>query len=340
MKPRLIFLLLFLSLAGTVFACDARREHVITGRTMGTTYQVKVVTGRFGGVGDLGEKIEARLEAIDRSMSTYRPDSEISRFNRLDRAGEKFPVSTDFLNVMTVGAGIYRLSRGAWDATVDPLVNLWGFGSAGKPENMPSGEAVAAALSEVGFDRIAIDAGGFLLKMEVPTSVDLASIAKGYGVDQLAALVRGAGHVDFLVEIGGEVYATGRRSDGGPWRVGINTPRAEAAPNEVYRVVELSARAFATSGDYRNFFEMNGVRYSHVIDPRTGRPVSNGVVSATIIADSCTLADGLATAVMVMGPEKGLALIESLQDVEGLIVVADAGGRLQDYLSTGFPSKP
>jgi thiamine biosynthesis lipoprotein len=171
-------------------------------------------------------------------------------------------------------------------------------------------------------------------------TLDLSSIAKGYGVDQVAELMRQAGFVDFLVEIGGEVFAAGVRSDGRPWRVGINRPKADARIDEVYQIVSLQDRAFATSGDYRNFFLQDGVRYSHIIDPKTGRPVGNGVVSVSIVADNCTLADGLATAVMVMGAQKGLALINRLAGVQGLITVELPDGSLQDHPSEGIRLEP
>jgi thiamine biosynthesis lipoprotein len=174
------------------------------------------------------------------------------------------------------------------------------------------------------------------VKREAGVTLDLSSIAKGYGVDAVAELLRREGYASFLVEIGGEVVAAGTRRDGEPWRIGINRPRAEAAPDEVYRVVRLSGQALATSGDYRNRFEKDGVRYTHVLDPRTGRPVTNHVVSASVLAPDCTLADGLATAVMVMGAEAGLGLLQRLDAVEGLIVTESPDGRLEDHATRGF----
>jgi thiamine biosynthesis lipoprotein len=326
---------LLLALVMTPVGCDGRRQLQFTGRTMGTTYSVKVVTGYFNRLSGLQQQIDRRLAAINHSMSTYQEDSEISRFNRWERTGKPFAVSGDFMRVMTVADTIFDLSNGAWDATVDPLVNLWGFGRRKQAAPMPDDKVVRDALAHVGFRRIRILAPTALVKTDAAVSLDLGSIAKGYGVDQLAELLRGEGLRDFLVEIGGEVYAAGRRRDGTPWRVGINVPKAEAPTDQVYRVAALSDRALATSGEYRNFFEMNGRRYSHVIDPRTGFPVANGVVSVSIEADSCTLADGLATAVMVMGAADGLALIERLDGVEGLIVEMTADGALVDHGSSG-----
>jgi len=167
-------------------------------------------------------------------------------------------------------------------------------------------------------------------------SLDLSSIAKGFGVDQVSDVIRQTGFADFLVEIGGEVCAAGVRPDGRPWRVGINRPQPGARPDELYKVITLQNQALATSGDYRHFFAQNGVRYSHIIDPRTGYPVTNRVVSVSVVAGTCTFADGLATAVMVMGAEKGLALINRLQGVDGLIVVEGPGGELVDHPSKGL----
>jgi thiamine biosynthesis lipoprotein len=188
----------------------------------------------------------------------------------------------------------------------------------------------------VGFDRIRLDPSGTISKTDPAVTLDLASIAKGYGVDAIARLLGDEGFDHFLVEIGGEVYARGRRKDGKPWRVGINRPDRQAAFNDVYQAVPLTDRAMATSGDYRIFFQVDGQSYSHILDPRTGRPVTNGVVSATVVADNCTVADGLATALMVMGPEKGVALVNRLPSVACLIVVRQADGTLTDHPSSGF----
>ena len=329
--------LALLAVAIATASCVAAREHKLAGRTMGTTWNVTLV-GRADASG-LQPAIDHRLEQVNESLSTYRPESEINRFSRLARAGEEFPASRDFLEVMSTAARVHELSGGAWDGTVRPLVDLWGFGPLPPVSEPPDPRRIEALLGEVGFDEIEIR-NAALVKRQAAVTLDLSSIAKGYGVDQVAEVIRGAGFSDFLVEIGGEVYGAGSRRDGGPWRVGINRPRADSAPDEIYRVAALRDAAFATSGDYRNFFVRDGVRYSHVLDPRTGRPVANGVVSASVLAPDCTLADGLATAVMVMGAEAGTALLERLPDVEGLVVVETKDGRLEDHATTGFRSEP
>lgn len=322
----------------TPLVSEARQEHLIQGRTMGTTYHIKIIATDFNGIGILEKKIEKRLVEINQSMSTYIKDSEISRFNAFNQTGTKFKISDDFFRVMKKAETIYSLSAGAWDGTVSPLVDLWGFGRKGRKDSIPSQPAIKATMANVGFGHIQLQKPGFLIKKRADVGIDLGSIAKGFGVDAVSAVIRNEGFKDFLVEIGGEVYAAGLRVDKKKWRIGINRPHKNAAPTDVYKIVELQDQGFATSGDYRNFFEIDGLRYSHVINPKTGWPVSNGVVSASILAEDCTFADGLATAIMVMGHQKGLELINRLPAVEGLVIVEDAKGKLVDYYSEGFKS--
>ncbi len=316
--------------------CEGKREHLIQGRTMGTTYQIKIVTGYFQGISGLKDKIEKRLEEINAAMSTYQKDSEIRRFNDLKQTGRKFKISDDFYRVMKTAQAIHRLSDGAWDGTVNPLVDLWGFGRGGLKNKVPMESAISAILPNIGFENIEVLKPGVLLKKRAAVTLDLSSIAKGYGVDKVADIIREEGFHNYLVEIGGEVFASGYRKDGKLWRIGINRPQTDASLDEVYKVVNLHNKAFATSGDYRQFFVVDGIRYAHIIDPRTGYPISNGVASVTIIADTCTFADGLATAIMVMGPDKGLDLINRLDAVEGLIIVEQLDGSLADFYSNGF----
>jgi thiamine biosynthesis lipoprotein len=312
------------------------KELYLTGATMGTTYHIKVVVEPHKNHKDLQQHINQRLKQLNRSMSTFQSDSEISRFNRLQSIDTDFPVSQDFLHVMLAADAVYRLTDGAWDGTVKPLVDLWGFGPAGRIDKVPSDQAIAAAMKNVGFQKIEVSAKGFLRKHQPTVTIDLASIAKGYGVDQVSEVIEESGFRNYLVEIGGEVYAAGKRPDGKRWRVGINQPLKTATANAVYKALELQDQAMATSGDYRNFEVIGGHAYSHIIDPRTGYPVTQGVVSTSVIAPNCTLADGLATAKMVMGPVKGIALLNRVDAVEGLIIVQKADGSLENHWSRGF----
>jgi len=336
MKKISLFFLLFFVLSAT--GCNAKKEASLSGRTMGTVYSIKVMLGYFDDPEGLQKEIDTRLDEINQSMSVYRKASEISRFNTLG-AQKSLAVSQDFLRVLKTANTLHQQTQGAWDGTVGPLVDLWGFGKTKGTRTIPSTEKINNLLQKTGFQNIELHQNSAISKNKSGISLDLGSIAKGYGVDQISRLIEQKGIQNYLVEIGGEVYAAGRREDGGKWRIGINKPEKNSPYTEIYKVVTLENKAMATSGDYRNFFEQDGKIYSHVIDPRTGYPVANQVVSVTIIANTCTYADGLATAVMVMGPQKGLALINQQPDVEGLIITMDHNGHLKDHFSTGFQTE-
>ncbi len=324
-----------LLLAGT----GLKKEITLSGQTMGTTYHIKIITTYFDNLTSLKNQINKRLDEINKSMSIYMKESDISKFNT-SPLNTRIQVSDDFILVMKTGKSLYIQTQGAWDGTVGPLVNLWGFGSKEMGSEIPSEDKIKKELEKVGFDRIEILEDRYLSKNNSTVSLDLGSIAKGYGVDQVAKLIKNNNIEDFLVEIGGEVYASGRRKDGKSWRIGINTPRKDASANQVHKVVNLYNKAMATSGDYRNFIEIDGKIYSHIIDPRTGYPVSNQVVSVSIISDSCTYADGLATAVMVMGKTKGLELVSHLNNTECMIVIMEKDSTLVEHYSDGFRTEP
>lgn len=331
--------LAIVSMALMVAACGLKKEVKIEGKTMGTTYHITVVASQFKNLDGLRAKIDKRLDEINQSMSTYSKVSEISRFNAIEDTDERFLASQDFMAVLLVARDIHQMTGGAWDGTVDPLVTLWGFGRKGRFDRVPPQAEIEANLAHVGFDAIRFLSDGAIQKTNGTLTLDLASIAKGFGVDQIATILREEELEHFLVEIGGEVYASGLRKDGKMWRVGINRPSKEAAFDEVYRVVSLRDQGFATSGDYRNFFEFEGRHYAHIIDPRTGWPVQNGVVSATVMSPTCTQADGLATALMVMGPAAGIPLVEKQEKVECLLVVRKPDGSLENHPSSGFPAE-
>jgi len=333
---KIILIILVVLFAG----CGLKKEFEFTGQTMGTTYHIKIITWYFKNLDDMKTQIEERLDEINRSMSTFMPDSEISRFNLMNETGKKFNISNDFLEVAHVAKKIHEITKGAWDGTVMPLVELWGFAGSDSDiyemrTDIPDEKKIRKILTEIGFDKIEVSEQGYLKKQQAFVSIDFASIAKGYAVDQTANVIREKGVDDFLVEIGGEVYASGYRLDGRNWRVGVNLPKKDSSQDMVYEVVDITNKALATSGDYRNFFEVNGKYYSHILDPRTGYPVTNGVVSVSIIADTCVFADGLATGILVMGQSKGMELINSLEGVECLLV-ANEEGKMTNYYSKEF----
>ncbi|WDN90502.1 FAD:protein FMN transferase [Desulfosarcina sp. BuS5] len=330
------FMLVFIVTLFSCYGCSGNDYTIIAGNTMGTSYHIKIFSRSFNNVSRLKNKINQRLDEINQSMSTYIGESEISRFNRSRASGEKNYISDDFFNVMKIAEKIYHITDGAWDGTVKPLVHLWGFDDSTITGSVPEQKSIEKALLKTGFNKIEVSEKKFIVKNEAQVTLDLASIAKGYAVDQIGQVIKNHGISDFIVEIGGEVYASGFKKNDKKWQIGINTPEKNAGFEKVYKKISLINKALATSGDYRQFFETKGIRYSHVINPRTGYPVSNGVVSVSILADECILADGLATAVMVMGMEKGLELINSLDGVECLIIIREDDGSFSDYATSGF----
>jgi thiamine biosynthesis lipoprotein len=286
-----------------------QRVLVLRGSTMGTSYSVQIVEPPPALDREaLAGQIETRLAEINGLMSTYQPGSELSRFNASSASGW-FLVSPELVAVVAMAQSVSEASAGAFDVTVGPLVNLWGFGPTPSAEAIPSAGEVQAARARVGWQQLEVQVEPTALRKSRPDLyVDLSAIAKGYAVDQLAALIESAGIEDYLVEIGGELRGRGLNGRAEPWQIAIERP--EVSRRAVFRVVALRDLAMATSGDYRNFVEIDGERYSHTIDPATGRPVGHRLASVTVLAETCTQADAWATALLVLGPGRGLELAE------------------------------
>ncbi|HED10078.1 MAG TPA: FAD:protein FMN transferase [Caldithrix abyssi] len=328
---RLIPFLFLLAL----WACQTKQAPVFHGSTMGTTYAITLAdtTLEPASVKRLSTLIEQRLKEINGSMSTYIPQSEISRFNK-NHTLEPLTVSREFMYVTRMAENIYRGSGGAYDVTVAPLVDLWGFGKNGRRFTPPARAAIDSVMRFIGMDKLII--GRDYLQKTIPQlQLDFSSIAKGYGVDEIARLIRKEGFVNFLVEIGGEVVVSGRRS-GQLWRIGVDKPDTSLMVNHsLQRILALTGGAVATSGDYRNYFVSHDSLYSHTMDPRLGQPIVNHVASATVIAPNCTLADAMATALMVMGPEKGLKWVEEQKEIEAMLIMR-RGKNYKVIESSGF----
>ncbi len=291
---------------------------------MGTYYRVSVAA-LPGGMGEEGLKVEIEgiLGEVNGQMSTYIPDSELSRFNSSE-SNEWFSVSEDTAEVVKRGIEVYEISEGAFDITVGPLVNLWGFGPQGRREDLPGEGEIEAAMERTGSVHLEVRFSPPALKKRIPDLyVDLSAIAKGFAVDRLAELLELQGVADFLVDIGGEMRAKGMKKEGLAWRIGIESPVAGA--KALQKIVELNNSAMATSGDYRSYYEVDGVRYSHEIDPRTGRPVTHSLVSVTVVDATCMDADGWATALLILGPKEGYARAER-QDLAAFFVVKGEDG--------------
>jgi thiamine biosynthesis lipoprotein len=296
-------------------ACTTGSEHPVLelrGETMGTSYSIQVVDLAATIDPDaLREKIDAELESVNAIMSTYREDSELSAFNR-SRSTDWLPVSPELASLVKEALWTSEVSRGAFDLTVGPLVNLWGFGPGERIDAAPTDAQIAQARKHVGYHKLsARQVPPALRKSDPDLYLDLSAIAKGYGVDRVAELLERAAIANYLVEIGGELRGRGYNGQGLAWRIAIERP--DPGLRQVERIVELCDGAMATSGDYRNFFESNGKRYSHMIDPKTGRPVTHDLASVTVLAPRTARADALATTFLVLGPEAGLTLAESLK---------------------------
>jgi len=319
--------------------CSNQREYGVSGRTMGTSYHIKYNASLFFDHQTLKKEITEKLKNINHSMSTYDPKSEISTFNRMADTNEKLSISDDFYQVMSEAKQLHTMTQGAWDGTVKPLVNLWGFGHTSHPQKKPDELQIQECLQSIGFQHIQIT--DHQLQKKIPQlQLNLASIAKGFGVDQIAKVLEKHGIANYLVEIGGEVFAKGNKISGDPWRVGVNHPSIDASANDIYYALPLTNKAIATSGDYRNFFLDGNKRYSHVIDPTSGYPVNNGIVSVSVLTNTCSFADGLATALMVMGEKSGLELVNRLSDTECLIIKEnETGDGFALFFSEGFPRK-
>lgn len=310
-----------------LWACEGAPDKVtLQGQTMGTYWRVTYLEeGAAPAPAALEAQLEAALLAVNASMSTWDPQATISQFNGSDSL-EPFPIEPAFATVVAAAQAVSAASGGAFDVTVGPLIDLWGFGAGSERRAAPpSADAVAAAQATVGFEKLVVRAEPPRLQRRVPgVEVDLSALAKGYGVDVLAAALGAAGLENYLVDIGGEVRARGVNDRGVPWRIGVEVPDPSAR-GLVQEALPLRDLSLATSGDYRNFFEANGVRYSHTIDPRTGYPIPQRVASVTVAHREALWADAWATAMNVLGPEAGLALAER-QTLPVLFILYDGEG--------------
>jgi FAD:protein FMN transferase len=313
------------------------RDTTLNGRTMGTTYSIRIAQASLAPreLREMQLDVDAALADLNRQMSTWIPDSEISRFNR---AGVDEPVilSAGFAHVVRRALEIAAATGGAFDPTVGALVNLWGFGPDGPRRDPPSPGDIAAARKTTGWRHLSLTPGGRLSKAIPSLQLDLGAIAKGYGVDRIAALLRERGLEHFLVEIGGETLADGLNADGEPWRVGVLLPDNSGHLHSVIRLT--GGRAVATSGDYRQFFlDADGRIQSHIIDPRTAAPADHAVASVSVLAPDCLTADALATALLVLGPEEGLPLLDhAFPGVEALFLVRRDNGEFDAIATPGF----
>jgi thiamine biosynthesis lipoprotein len=327
-KTWLVALASLLLLAG----CEQPPQQVhLSGPTMGTSYNIKYLQqDGLPSSDDLHKEIDRLLEEVNDQMSTYRKDSELSRFNQYQGI-DPFEVSNQTATVVKEAIRLNGLTEGALDVTVGPLVNLWGFGPEARPEVVPTDAELAERKANTGIHHLSVD--GNKLSKDLPhLYVDLSTIAKGWGVDVVANYIESQGIHNYMVEVGGEIRLKGLNRDGVPWRIAVEKPTVDE--RSIQEIIEPGDMAIATSGDYRNYFERDGVRYSHIINPQTGRPIHNRVVSVTVLDKSCMTADGLATGLMVLGDEKGIEIAEQNHIPVFMIVKTDDG--FKEIASSAF----
>ena len=333
--PVCVLLLAALALHRMVIADPAPPYLEFTGRTMGTTYSVKISEVEFTDAqrGWINREIASQLDRVNELMSTYDPTSELSRLNR-HASLLPFKLSAETFEVIRIAQQISEMSGGAFDITVGPLVSAWGFGATDRPPESPSEVELASILERVGYRHLSLNPGeSSISKLHPGTECDLSAIAKGYGVDRVAEALLAEGYENFLVEVGGELRANGSKPDSVPWKVGIERPDSEIRATE--RVIALRQMSLATSGDYRNYYEIDGVRISHTFDPRRNEPIRHSLASASVLHPRAVWADALATTINVLGPDAGFAWAEQ-HEIAALLIVRKEDGEFHSLETTAF----
>jgi thiamine biosynthesis lipoprotein len=303
---RLLVVAWALALAGCATLAPAR-ETLLQGETMGSAWTVKIAGALPEPAPLLQAGAQARFEAVDQALSTYRPTSALSRFNA-DESGDWLPIDPELGAVLAYALSLAQRSDGAYDITVGPLVNLWGFGPDPARNRAPDAEEIAAVRARVGWRKVEVDATRTRARKAPGVRVDLSSLGKGRGVDRVAEYLDSAGVTNYLIDLSGKLRARGRNPAGKPWRVAVEQPGADNAPGTLPASIELRDASVATAGDYRRYFEADGRHYSHIIDPHTGYPVTHATLSATALGATCMEADALATVLMAMPPDAALRL--------------------------------
>ena len=329
-----------LALAAALFQCRGKDPSSnrlrFSGSALGTTYSIQIAPPfpkNREKAGVLHQAIRRELDRLDGILSTWKKDSEISRFNRY-RSTAPRKTSPDFARVLALSLRAARATGGAFDPTLHELIELWGFGKK-KGGNPPSAAIISRVLARSGYKKIRLE-GNRLRKLHPKIQLNLSGSAKGYIVDRLADLIQKRGYPSYLVEIGGEIRV-GTTPPSRPWKIGIELPNYKTSDRRAHALLELKQTALATSGDYRNFVISGGEHRSHILDPRTGESARTPVVSATVIGPECALADALATALLVLGEKEGLRTIIALPGYEALLLIKSDDGKLREAKTPGFP---
>lgn len=319
-------------LTQTTWADSADKIYHINGKTMGNNYKVSLVANSMTPqqLYLLREDIELKLEIVNKTMSTWRKDSEISKINAWP-ADKPIYISNELKIIILASKKVEKITSGAFDITVGPLVKLWGFGPDGIPTDIPSVDSINQVKSYTGSSNFSL-MGNNYTKKDSRLQLDLSGIAKGHAVDILADTLDSKGIHHYFVDIGGEVFAKGYRPNKENWIIGIEEPKKNST--HIITTLSINGKAIATSGDYRNYFEAEGGKFSHVINPKTGRSIQTNIISATVIAPKCATADALATASMVMGTKAIMQLADE-QDL-AVMLIEDNFGELKIHQSKEF----
>ena len=327
MKKILSALFLFALIVGTVFILSGSKYYTNEGQIFGTTYHIT-----YAGTNDLDKEIRAELQRVDDALSMFNKQSVLSKFNR----NEKYDVSNArFNDVVRLSLQLSRETDGAFDITVAPLVNEWGFGF--KHRERINASKIDSLRAFVGYDELFYE-GNRLNKRDSRVTIDCGAVAKGYGVDCVARLLSSKGCTNYMVEIGGEVVVKGKNAKGKKWTIGINKPVDDSTKtvSEVQSILHVSDCGIATSGNYRNFYYVDGRKVSHTIDPKTGQPVQHSLLSATVLTPSCAKSDALATSFMVMGLDRAKAFLAKHKDVQAYFIFADGQGKYNVWMTEGM----
>lgn len=322
-----VFPILFVLIVLVVVGFAARKKNAEyqhdSGLVFGTSYNITYQSND-----NLKPEIEKVLADVDASLSPFNEKSVITHVNR----NEAVTLDDHFITVFRLSSEIYKDTEGAFDITVAPLVNAWGFGF--KNGTMPDKQAIDSLKQFVGFDKVKLQ-DGKIIKTDDRLMLDCSAIAKGYGVDAVAKMLKSKGISNFMVEIGGEIVASGENPKGAPWRIGVSKPEDDSVSvsNDIQGIINISDKAMATSGNYRNFYYKGGKKYAHTIDPKTGCPVQHSILSATVVSDECAKADAYATAFMVMGLEKAKAVLARHKDMMAYFIYSDDKGNNKVWYS-------
>ncbi|UDG81155.1 FAD:protein FMN transferase [Candidatus Hartigia pinicola] len=327
--PVIFFTAIFL-----LVSCSEPKQVNLQGQTMGTYYSIKYVTNFLSPTQEyIKLEINNLLKEINHQMSTYRQDSELSQFNQFKKVNIPFPVSAATAKVVKESIKINKLTNGALDITVGHFVNLWGFGPDGRITKVPSHDKLAKCRAWVGIEKLSVQNNN-LFKTIPQLYVDLSSIAKGYSVDVISEYLESISINNYMVNLGGEVRTKGRNGQDIPWRIAIEKPISYELCQIAQKVISLGDMSIATSGDYRNYFEQDGIRFSHTINPQTGIPIKHNLASITVIASQCMIADGLSTAFNVLGAVDAVTFAEKM-DIP-IFVIVRTGNGLKEYYSKAF----